>query len=213
MKYAVVLIGPSGAGKSTIANLISADTRYEIVHSATTRPKRLDGNEGEYIYLSREEFLDRLSIGDLLEYTEYGENLYGTLNSELTRIFESGKIPLLVLDLNGAVSLREKKLDFTPFIFYIYEELSVIEERLLLREREAPTGKGLDAYYKRIEQNRLDYKRLPEISDIFDAFVKNDIAKNCCREIVGVINDLLSGVTIDRDENKKIANALSQMAK
>lgn len=210
MRYAVVLIGPSGAGKSSIANLILKDTRYELVRSATTRPKRLDGNEGEYIYLSRDEFLERLSSFDLLEYTEYGENLYGTLKSELERIFDEGKTPLLVLDLNGAVAIREKAVDFTPFIFYIYESLSVIEERLLRREQESPTGKGLDAFYKRIKQNKLDYERLPEISDIFDGFVKNDIQDRCKEEIVKTIARLIEGVPKNSDKNLEIAVMLSK---
>ena len=209
-KYAVVLIGPSGAGKSTIANRLLADKSYELVRSATTRPKRLDGNIDEYIYLSRDEFLNRLSLGDLLEYTEYGENLYGTLNSELTRIFESGKTPLLVLDLCGAISLRKKTLDFTPLIFYIYEELSVIEERLLRREKESPTGKGLDAYYKRIKQNRLDYQALPDVAHIFDGFIRNDKEELAYNTLVDLLSRLTNGEKPDREENKRIAEMLSR---
>ncbi len=213
MKYAVVLIGASGAGKSSIANLLLMDEGYELVHSATTRPKRLDKNIGEYIYLSRKEFSERLLMGDFLEYTEYGDNLYGTLKSELDRIFDIGKIPLLVLDINGAISLREGRLDFKPLIFYIYEELSVIEKRLLDRELQSPTGKGMDAYNRRIKQNKEDYLSLPQLSHIFDAFIKNDIIDKAKDEILSLISFLSSGGEPDRAENTRIADELSKMAK
>lgn len=206
MKKALVIIGASGVGKTTVGNKILADNpEFVLVRSATTRPRRADGNDGEYVYLSEEEFMDRISSGAMLEYTSFSGNYYGTPISELDRIFAEGNIPLLILDLNGAKSLYEGKFDFTPVIIYVYEDIKVIEERLVKREKESPTGKGLAACERRLAENRKDYRTLPEIFHIFDAFIRNTAVDTAADEILKVFH----GGKKDIAKNKKIAETLS----
>ena len=104
-KYALIIAGPSGAGKTTVADkLIEKLGTFEMSRSATTREKRGDGRDNEYIYLQKDEFLTAMADGDILESTEYSGNYYGTRKCELERIWDMNKNPILVLDYNGVKS-------------------------------------------------------------------------------------------------------------
>ena len=100
MKKALVLVGPSAVGKTTVmSELIRRGPEFEFIRSATTRSPRGDGHDDEYIYLTVDEFRARISTGGMLEYTEYGGNLYGTPASEITpalRPLSSGSIILAI---------------------------------------------------------------------------------------------------------------------
>ena len=73
MNAILVIVGPSGVGKTTVANrVVERDPSFEFVRSATTRAPRGDGNDSEYIYLTREEVLGRVESGKMLEYMEKG---------------------------------------------------------------------------------------------------------------------------------------------
>ena len=210
MRYALVLIGPSGVGKTSVANcLLSGSHGFSLVHSGTTRPKRGDGNDGEYIYYTREEFLQKIERGEVLEHTEFGGNLYGTPVDEVNQFFAEGKIPLLVLDMNGAESLYNGDFDFRPVIFYIYEDIKVIEERLIKRETENPSGKGMDALYRRLEHNKRDYRHLREVKRIFDAYIKNTKLSEAADEACRLFFDIMEGKLPSREESNEIAISLA----
>lgn len=75
----------------------------------TTRPRRpLDPNDVKYRFCDRETFMSMVVSGEILEYTEYGGNLYGTITSLLNEDIKEGKNILLELDVNGAVAIKEK---------------------------------------------------------------------------------------------------------
>ena len=110
----LVIAGASGAGKTTVAaRLLSESEDFGLVRSITTRAPRGDGHDGEYIYTDRADFMKRAESGELVEYMEYGDNMYGTPVSELKRIFEEAKTPLLILDIEGVKSLRSRSFDFS----------------------------------------------------------------------------------------------------
>ena len=210
MRYALVLIGPSGVGKTSVANCILAGNHgFSLVHSGTTRPKRGDGNDGEYIYYTREEFLAKIERGEVLEHTEFGGNLYGTPVDEVNQFFAEGKTPLLVLDMNGAESLYNGDFDFRPVIFYIYEDIKVIEERLVKRETENPSGKGMDALKRRLDHNKRDYRHLREVKHVFDAYIKNTDLTEAANEALTLFFDIKEGKLPSREESNKIAISLA----
>ena len=210
MRYALVLIGPSGVGKTSVANcLLAGDHGFSLVHSGTTRPKRGDGNDGEYIYYTRDEFLAKIERGEVLEHTEFGGNLYGTPVDEVNQFFAEGKTPLLVLDMNGAESLYNGKFDFKPVIFYIYEDIKVIEERLVKRETENPSGKGMEALYRRLELNKRDYRHLRDVKHIFDAYIKNTSLVGAAKEALDTFINIKNGKLPDRAESDRIAISLA----
>jgi guanylate kinase len=106
--FLLVLSAPSGGGKSSIArNLLQGrdDLGYSV--SATTRPMREGEREGvDYHFLSREEFSRRRDAGEFLEWATYGGHLYGTLRSEIERIFARGRHAVLDIEIEGARQIR-----------------------------------------------------------------------------------------------------------
>ena len=172
---ALVIAGPSAVGKTTVGNIVlQEDPRFRLSRSVTTRAPRGDAYDAEYIYLSREEFEALRDRGELLEWTEYSGDLYGTALSELERISSEGCTPLLILDLKGVRSVGESKRGIAPCILYVYDELNVMEERLYARYlAKDPTPEKLRSFVKRKEKNIKDYKDLPEIAEGFYAFVRN----------------------------------------
>lgn len=210
MKKILVIAGASGAGKTTVASLmLTKYNEFGLVRSVTTRAPRGDGHDCEYIYLDREEFDRRAAGGELVEYMQYGDNMYGTPVSELERIFEEGKTPLLILDIEGVKSLRKNTFDFTPFIVYLWEELSVIEKRLYERDvKDNPSKEKAASYEKRVAMNRRDYLSMPEIEPLFDLFIKNEgIESSADRIKEAMISNNGSS------ENKAIASYLASTVK
>ena len=183
-KYALIIAGPSGAGKTTVADkLISELGTFEMSRSATTREKRGDGRDNEYIYLQKDEFLTALANGDILEHTEYSGNFYGTRKCELERIWGMNKNPILVLDYNGVKSLKER-LDCKVFAVYVYTDLAQAKARLI--EREARAGAedgGKRVVEKRTLENVADYKKLYTMADLFDAYVENSELELCIENV------------------------------
>ncbi len=105
-----VISGPSGVGKGTVVTrLLESDFGFTRSRSMTTRPRRpQDPNDVKYRFCDRETFMNMVVSGEILEYTEYGGNLYGTITSLLDEDIKAGKNILLELDVNGAVAVKEK---------------------------------------------------------------------------------------------------------
>ena len=108
-----VLTGTSGEGKSTLAKLlVERIPELALAVSATTRPRRPDEEHGRhYWFLSDEEFDRKLAEGDFVEWVElpWGEGYRsGTLWSELDRIVAEGRSPVLEIETNGALAVRDR---------------------------------------------------------------------------------------------------------
>ena len=213
-KYAIIIAGPSGAGKTTIADgLIETLGNLEMSRSATTRDKRGDGRDDEYIYLTKSEFLDAISNGDMLEHTEYGENYYGTRKAEFERIWGMNKNPILVLDYNGVASLKSR-LDIPVFAVYVYTTLKEAESRLRKRDMiSAPSEKQAAVLEKRLRANIADYKKLHEISNLFDLYVENNDVASCIASIENLIADFLGGKELmSKEEKQRITEVFNSEA-
>ena len=210
-KYIIIISGLSGAGKTTVAEgLIERLGNLEMSRSATTRPKRNDGKEDEYVYLTDDEFRASIACGDVLEYTEYGGNLYGTRKSEFERIFSMGRYPILVLDYVGVKSLREL-LDYPVYAFYVYTSLAEAEKRLYLRDMsDCVTEKVRSTFERRLGENRKDYSSLSTFADRYDAFVENCDMDRCIDEICVALDELKQGRATMTDEDRQ--SIISQLS-
>jgi guanylate kinase len=137
--FFLVLSAPSGGGKTTIARMLlqgREDLGYSV--SATTRPKRPGEKDGvDYHFLSREEFLERQQNGEFLEWATYGGELYGTLKSEIDRIFAQGRHAVLDVEIEGARQIRNN-FQNSLLLFVLPPSAEVLVERLAGRNTEDP---------------------------------------------------------------------------
>jgi guanylate kinase len=137
--FLLVLSAPSGGGKSSIArNLLQArdDLGYSV--SATTRPMRDGEREGvDYHFLGREEFTRRRDAGEFLETATYGGHLYGTLRSEIERLFAKGRHAVLDIEIEGARQIRAS-FSNSLLVFVLPPSADVLIGRLRGRNTEPP---------------------------------------------------------------------------
>lgn len=179
MYNVMTIAGPSAVGKSTVAErILSLDNRFSFVRSATTRAPRGDGKDAEYVYFTREEFEKLIENGGVIEYTEYSGELYGTLRSEIYEKCRDGKIPLLILDLNGVRAISRAE-GINSCTVYIYDSLSVITDRLknrYLLNDSTQDEKFKALFLSRKKQNELDYSAIVNFQAEFYSFVKNNMS-------------------------------------
>ena len=108
----VVISGPAGSGKGTVIAQLLRDENCTFSVSATTRAPRPGERDGvNYHFLTREEFEGRIAAGDLLEYTEYCGNYYGTLKKETQEVHDRGCHLLLEIEVEGAANVKRQYPD------------------------------------------------------------------------------------------------------
>jgi guanylate kinase len=133
----IVVSGPSGAGKSSLireALVAVPELAYSV--SATTRPARPGEVDGEhYIFLTREEFERWIGEGRFLEWAQYSNNLYGTLEGKVEELLETGRSVILEIELQGARQVREKRPD-AEMVFVRAPSLEETRRRLSGRATE-----------------------------------------------------------------------------
>ncbi len=209
IKDVLIIAGPSAVGKTTVADILVARGGFSYVRSVTTRARRGDGRDDEYLYVSREEFLEYIEKGRVLEHTEFGGNFYGTPASEIERIHSEGKTPVLVLDINGVKSIKRIAKGFRAFGVYVYDSLDKIEQRLMMRDGNNLSEEKIKALAFRKKRNVDEFLSLEnENFDTFDAIVKNDTPDSCASKIL----EYLSVGPMPKDEKMTVAKALKAEA-
>ncbi len=185
-KKVIILTAPSGAGKTSITRfLLGHYPELAFSVSATTRAPRGAEQDGvDYHFISPEAFKAHITQDDFLEHEMVYEGLYyGTLKTELDRIWAQGKTPVLDIDVKGAIAIQAKLGKQALSIFILPPSIDVLKERLESRNTETPEKM----------QMRLD-KAAYEISfsDQFDAVVKNEILEQACAETAALIQAFIS---------------------
>jgi guanylate kinase len=132
----LIITGSSGSGKTTVANKLLEIPDYNKITTYTTRAKRSE--DDDYNFLTTHEFCKKISEGWFLEWEEVYENLYyGTSQESLNSIWNLQKLPILVMDVKGAIKLKEKLRNNCITVFLDVEE-EVLKARLELRNTETP---------------------------------------------------------------------------
>ena len=132
----IIFSAPSGSGKSTIVNhILSLYPELEFSISATSRaPRGNEQNGREYWFYSEEEFRKMIAEGKFVEYEEvYSGSFYGTLKSELDRIWGKGHVIIFDVDVKGGVNLKKYFRDQALSVFIQAPSVSCLRERLLHR--------------------------------------------------------------------------------
>ena len=139
----IVISGPSGSGKSTVIDaLCKVDQTLKLSVSATTRnPRRGEVDGVNYHFLSKAAFEAHIQQGSFLEWAAYGDNLYGTLKSEIVAAREAGKDAVLEIEVKGSLQVRAREQDLAParslLIFIVPPSFATLEKRLRRRQTES----------------------------------------------------------------------------
>ena len=174
-----VVTGPSGAGKGTLEKaLLDRRADLELAVSATTRERRPSEQDGrEYWFLASEEFDRRVEAGEFLEWVPYVGHKYGTLRSEIDRIAAAGRVPLLDLEIEGALNVR----DSVPGAVTVFVDAPLDELERRLRERATESTGEIG---ERLELAREQKTRAGE----FDYVVENRDLGRAVEELLAIVD-------------------------
>lgn len=164
-----VFSAPSGSGKSTIVNhLLSIDElNLAFSISATSRAPRGEEKDGEhYYFMSADEFKSHIEKDDFLEWEEvYQNNFYGTLKSEVERIWKMGKHVVFDIDVIGGLNIKKQFPKQTLSIFIMPPSVEELRNRLVKRSTETP---------EKIEMRISKAAKELESVSSFDVVITND---------------------------------------
>jgi guanylate kinase len=182
----IIFSAPSGAGKTTIVHhLLKKIPNLEFSISATTRPSRGDEKNGkDYYFISNEEFLHRIAKKQFVEFEEvYTGTFYGTLRTEIERIWQKGKTVIFDIDVEGGLHLKRKYDGQALAIFVQPPSLAVLKERL--------TARGTDSIEKLNERFIKAEKEL-DYAPQFDIILKNYDLQTACKEAEELVKNFLA---------------------
>jgi guanylate kinase len=181
----IIFSAPSAAGKTTIVrHLLEKFSFLAFSISATTRPRRPNEVEGvDYYYLTLAEFKEKIAQKAFIEYEEVYQDLYyGTLQSEIERIWRQGKVALFDVDVRGGINLKKYFGSQALSIFVKPPSLAVLAERLEKRQTESEERK---AERLKKAQEEMQYEAA------FDAVLLNDDLETALKEAENLLLQFL----------------------
>jgi guanylate kinase len=181
----LLFCGPSGSGKTTIVHhLLETDPRLAFSVSATTRKKRENETDGvDYHFISVEDFKKKIEENAFVEWEEvYAGGYYGTLKSEIQRIWNEGKIPVFDVDVEGGLEIKKIYGDKLLSVFVQPPSVEELHKRLTLRNSESP-----ESFKARIEKSEHELTYAIR----FDRVIVNDKLKFALKEAKILVGDFL----------------------
>lgn len=182
----IIFSAPSGAGKTSIVkHLLEVRSDLEFSISACTREQRPNEENGkDYYFLSPEKFRNKIERGEFIEWEEvYKDQYYGTLKSEIERIWNKGNHVIFDVDVVGGLSLTKYFKEKAIAIFVKAPSIAALEKRLRSRGTETD-----DTIEKRISKasQEMDYSKW------FDLELLNDDLKSACVEAERMVNTFIN---------------------
>mgnify|MGYP001154668471 FL=1 len=182
-KNVLIVSAPSGGGKSTIVgHLLKSFNIFDFSVSATSRaPRGSEVNGKEYFFLTQDEFKRRALNGDFVEYEEvYPGLFYGTLKSEVERIWGNNKVILFDIDVMGGMNLKKLYGEKSLSLFIAPPSLETLRERLIKRGTDTP-----EAIEKRVAKAEKEM----QYSGNFDKILVNDDLQTALEEVEKIIKE------------------------
>lgn len=182
---ALIFSAPSGSGKTTLVrHLLNNNQDLGFSISASTRDKRgrTEQDGKDYHFLTPEQFKQKIDNGDFIEWEEvYAGNFYGTLKTEIEKIWQAGKNVIFDVDVKGGINLKKYFGDKALAIFVKVPSMEVLESRLKERGTESDESLSRRLFKAKFEmtfQDRFDVvlvnedldKSMAEAQKIYDAF-------------------------------------------
>ena len=186
MRKLIVISAASGSGKTSIVNyLLKNIPELSFSISACSREKRKNEINGkDYYFLEVDEFKNKIKENAFLEWEEvYKNHFYGTLKSELNRIFNQDKAAIFDVDVAGGLNIKKKYFNESLAIFIMPPSIDVLRERL--RNRGSESEESLKI---RIGNAKKEISRNKE----FDVVILNDDFKIACQEIKEVVINFIN---------------------
>jgi guanylate kinase len=181
----VIISAPSGAGKTTIVNhLLKKEFGLEFSISATTRSTRgKEKNGKEYYFISTEDFKKKIRNNEFTEWQEvYKDQFYGTLKSEIERIWSDKKHVVFDVDVKGGINLKNIFGARAISIFLMPPSVEELEKRLLRRAIDDKSRVKV-----RVEKAIQEIK----LADNFDRIVINDNLERAQKEVYEMVSSFL----------------------
>ena len=182
----IIFSAPSGSGKSTIVgHILPLHPEMEFSVSATSRAPRGTEQDGvEYLFYTPEVFRLLVEADKFVEFEEvYEGRFYGTLKSEVNRIWGKGHVIIFDVDVKGGVSLKKYFGDKALSVFIQAPSVEVLRERLILRGTDSP-----EAIEERVTKAAEEMTYAP----LFDRILVNDDLQTAFREIESIVVGFLA---------------------
>ncbi|MBQ1978496.1 MAG: guanylate kinase [Alistipes sp.] len=186
MGKVVIFSAPSGSGKTTIVRrLLEQYTQFEFSISATSRAPRGQEQDGvDYYFLTPEAFAEKVKADAFVEWEEvYAGTSYGTLKSEVERIWSKGNVILFDVDVMGGINLKRIFGEDACSIFIMPPSVEELRRRLVGRATDT-----MEVIEKRVAKASFEIEKAPQ----FDHTVINDDLEKAVEDTRTILNDFLT---------------------
>ena len=183
----IVFSAPSGSGKTTIVRHLLNQEKFQLEFSISATSREARGNEKDsedYYFISAKEFKNKIKLDEFLEWEEvYIDNFYGTLKTEVDRIWAKGKHVIFDIDVAGGLRIKKKFPERTLAVFVKPPDINELIIRLKQRGEESPEKIAM-----RVAKAPTEMATAPQ----FDTIILNDDLTTALNDAENLVNDFLN---------------------
>ena len=183
----IIITAPSGAGKTSVTRHLLKNLPEQLAFSiscATRKPRNHEKDKVDYYFISIEEFKNKIDRKEFVEWEMvYEGKYYGTLKSEIERIWRQQKAPLLDVDVQGGINIQQQYPNQSLSLFIEPPSIEELEHRLKARGTETP--ESLQARISKASYE-LSFKQQ------FDCIIINDKLERACKEAETIVRNFIN---------------------